>query len=503
MYRSAILIYFWSLLLLSCAQVGTITGGKNDTVAPIPVKSNLSNGQTGVNETSFYFTFDEFVQLNNPATNISLMPEDAKITAKLSKKTLTLNLSNELNPNTTYLLYLNAAVKDVSEGNDSLMTYAFSTGSNLDSATVSFKIMDVLSGQNLKNYVVGLYDSLNSPKPRYYGRTLDNGSFTFKYLKNGTYFAQCFEDKDKDLLMQQAEPQGINFEPFTPNGDTLTLLVSTPKETPKLSNATILPPGIIGMRFPESLPLDSLQLNEAWLTPDQIRRWNKDSIIVKLDGTKSEHQLIFRKDTFQLFLTERQKNQMPKGQISTSETPRISNFSILYNELITQVDSSKIQVIQSDDSLNVSFDYRIDFHELNIQLNNPSTKEINVQMADSALLFGGGKWSEKANYKTTVLTPKDVGNLLIETDSIPENYLLAIYRNNREIKVLPVDKTMTLTDLLPGDYTFKWIVDTNKNGQWDPLNKEFGRQAEEIIPITKTTKIRANWDTTVSLAIDN
>ncbi len=440
MYRSAILISFWSFLLLSCAQVGTITGGKNDTVAPVPIKSNLTNGQTNVRETSFYFTFNEFVQLNNPATNISLMPEDATITAKLSKKTLTLNLSNELKPNTTYLLYLNAAVKDVSEGNDSLMTYAFSTGSSLDSATVSFKVTDVVSGQNLKNFVVGLYDSLNSIKPRYYGRTTDNGSFTFQYLKMGSYYAQCFEDKDKDLLLQQSEPQGIKFEPFTPLADTLQLLVSAPTELPKLRNAAVLPPGLIGMRFPSSLPIDSLKLNDQWLNQNQIRRWNKDSVLVQVDGKISEQQLIFRTDTFNLYLTERQRNQLPKGQVLAAETPQIAKTSLLYNDLIQFVDSSKITVIQAVDTLNIPFDFAINFHELQIELRQPTSKEIMIQLADSALLFGNGRWSEKVTYKTTVLTAKDVGNLIIETDSIPEHYLLAIYRNNKEIKVLPVGK---------------------------------------------------------------
>jgi hypothetical protein len=45
------------------------------------------------------------------------------------------NIIGELSKETTYAIYLNRTVKDVHEGNDTLITYVFSTGKWIDSIT--------------------------------------------------------------------------------------------------------------------------------------------------------------------------------------------------------------------------------------------------------------------------------------------------------------------------------------------------------------------------------
>ena len=113
------------LLLVSCAQIGTLTGGDEDLIAPIPSNITPPQETSHFSDNSVEFTFKEFVSLNNPQQNIFIVPADVIPTASLTKKTLTVTWGDSLKPNTTYVLYLNNAVKDVSEGNDSLMTYVF------------------------------------------------------------------------------------------------------------------------------------------------------------------------------------------------------------------------------------------------------------------------------------------------------------------------------------------------------------------------------------------
>ena len=112
-------------LLASCGQIGTISGGPKDEIAPQITSSNLSDKQTNFKEQLIEFTFDEYVVLNKPMEQIVLVPADSKLENKLSKKTLSISIADTLQKNTTYTLYLNAAVKDVSEGNDSLMKFTF------------------------------------------------------------------------------------------------------------------------------------------------------------------------------------------------------------------------------------------------------------------------------------------------------------------------------------------------------------------------------------------
>ena len=109
------LILIITLVTIGCAEVGTISGGLKDEIAPKIIKSSIQNGTTNFKSQSIELTFDEFVQLVKPTETIFLVPQHAKLETQLTKKTLEISLSNALESNTTYTLYLNAAVKDVTE----------------------------------------------------------------------------------------------------------------------------------------------------------------------------------------------------------------------------------------------------------------------------------------------------------------------------------------------------------------------------------------------------
>ena len=162
------LIFLTSICLSGCAEVGTISGGPKDEIAPKIIKASIENGMTNFKSQSFQLTFDEFIQLNKPSENIFLVPQDAKLECDLVKKSLNLKLSNELKKNTTYTLYLNAAVKDVTEGNDSLIQFTFSTGPRLDSLKFAARTLDAFSNNIKSKITVGLFDSLHADKPIYF-----------------------------------------------------------------------------------------------------------------------------------------------------------------------------------------------------------------------------------------------------------------------------------------------------------------------------------------------
>ena len=77
-------LIFAILLLASCAQVGSITGGAEDEIAPQIQKTNLVAGTTNFSGNSIEITFDEFILLNKPTETIFLVPSDAKVEAKLT-----------------------------------------------------------------------------------------------------------------------------------------------------------------------------------------------------------------------------------------------------------------------------------------------------------------------------------------------------------------------------------------------------------------------------------
>src|SRR5690606_14518419 len=107
-------------------------------------------------------TFDEFIKLDNPSESIMLVPEHAKIQGSIQKKTLILDIIGNLQAETTYKITLNAAIKDINEGNDSLIQYVFSTGKFIDSLEVNGIVKNALSQQVEGNILVGLYTDSDS-----------------------------------------------------------------------------------------------------------------------------------------------------------------------------------------------------------------------------------------------------------------------------------------------------------------------------------------------------
>lgn len=123
-----ILILFLPVLLTACAQIGILSGGDEDVYAPKPLEDKISPPNESVNFTGnkVIIPFDEFILLNNPQQTIQLVPDHADLKATVQKKDLKIEWEENLQPNTTYVIYLNGTVKDATEGNDSLITYVFS-----------------------------------------------------------------------------------------------------------------------------------------------------------------------------------------------------------------------------------------------------------------------------------------------------------------------------------------------------------------------------------------
>src|SRR5690348_3643736 len=125
-----------SLLFFSrCAQIVAPSGGPKDTIPPVLVRAIPADSSLHFNSKKIILDFDEFVQLQNLNDQLIISPNPKRqpiITAKL--KTITIELKDTLQPNTTYTFNMGNAVQDIDEGNPiNEFRYVFSTGSYLDS----------------------------------------------------------------------------------------------------------------------------------------------------------------------------------------------------------------------------------------------------------------------------------------------------------------------------------------------------------------------------------
>ena len=505
MARFLALICFLSLVA-SCGQIGTISGGPKDEIAPQITSSKLTDKQLNFSEKVIEFTFDEYIELNKAAEQIVLVPADSKLQSKLVKKTLSISFEDSLQKNTTYTLYLNAAVKDATEGNDSLMKFTFSTGKVIDSLSLYVRVFDAFSKEWKSKVTVGLYPNFEDESPRYFTQSQMNGIAHFEALRPGSYFVKAFTDKNQDLHIQASESQGYNWDAITLDSkvsDTLLLPISLPVQEDKVQNARFIPPGIIGVHVPANLDRTNIQLNGQARDINQSIGRGEDSLLVSIGEVKDiDLQLIIAEDT--ILLRNTPKQQAAKIAIQFIEKEGMQDrFFLSCSDFIQWLDTSKMKLRNMEDSSLVAFEVDFLANEFEIRPNKYA-KNYQFSMAEGAVLGKTENVSGKFQKEISWKQDRDFGDLTVQlTDTVSAGIIHVIQKNQviRSVLFNETDK-ISLPNLLPGEYTFKVIFDRNKNGKWDPISPNLKTLAEEVLLFNTPVKIRANWEVEVNFDLN-
>ena len=199
--KSIYSIFIYLLLLSSCANIVTPTGGEKDTDSPEILNKSILEKE-GV--TSINFTFNEYIQLNKWEEYFYISPPTEKrIQKKIKGKILTLTIEDTLAKNTTYNIALNNCIKDNNEGNivDTL-NFIFSTSDGIDSRTLSGKLQDAYTLTAIENAWIMLFENNRADsivfkeKPDYIAKTNKNGDFHFPNLNSNNYTIVSLTDFD-------------------------------------------------------------------------------------------------------------------------------------------------------------------------------------------------------------------------------------------------------------------------------------------------------------------
>ena len=134
-------IYMFGVLFLitACATVEKPSGGPTDRTAPKMAAAVPADSSINFNSSRIIIEFDEFIKLNNPNSQVIInpFPKEKPIFSVRGKK-VKIELKDTLLPNTTYHIFFGNAVQDITENNPAAgLNYVFSTGSSLDSCSLS------------------------------------------------------------------------------------------------------------------------------------------------------------------------------------------------------------------------------------------------------------------------------------------------------------------------------------------------------------------------------
>ena len=515
MVKRSFLILAGILLLASCAQIGILSGGNRDEFAPVPVKISPDQEQTNFSGSSVSFTFDEFVQLNNPQQNIVLIPGGIKTEAVLKKKTMTVSWNEPLMPNTTYVLYMNGVVKDITEGNDSLMSYVFSTGSIIDSLSYEVSVIDAWTGQYLKNMLVGLYVSDQDKMPLYFTRTDALGTARFTNLKNGAYLLRCFTDEDKDLISNISEKRGFKTDVLQLDSsfvDTIPLMAFTPLQQ-KVRSFSFGGPGIFSVGAGFSLENANFTFNGEILNDREIRRITSDSLLLfpAIADSLNKAELIvshsYGIDTLTILLNKKDKT-LPLKLKNLAKTNVFGPHQELLFELndeITGIDSSKIKLINKADSSRITISsLSFEGNVLHISADRTQAKDANLEFEIGAIKGRSGNSTNKESFTLQLKSKKDFGDLTVTVNSDAEHLMVELLNGAQVIsKSSVVNGSVLFSSLEPGEYTFRLIVDQNNNGRWDTGNESDRVQPEKIFNFSTPVKVRSNWESQIELNTEN
>lgn len=505
-----ILIILGVLLLDGCAQIGVLSGGERDQFAPAPKRINPPQKSTNFTGNSVQIELNEFVELVNPQQNIVMVPAHAKPKVKLTKKTLEITWDETLQPNTTYSIYMNGLVKDVTEGNDSLMTYVFSTGTTIDSLSYEALVTNSWTNDPVNKCLVGLYTPSDSVKPLYFSRSDVMGFVQINNIKAGEYIVKAFPDDDKDLKPNKIELRGFrsnNINVDSSFSDSLKLRLFEPKSE-KIRSFKFLPPGGFSVGSGSSLNSAHISLNGQEILGSSIRMITDDSLLffAKLDTLNSIKAIVNRaekNDTLSYFLTKTDKSvksilkPTSKGGIYNPNEP----LTFELNDLIVGINPSMVKLTNLADSSDVELK-NVSFEQNLVILDVDRTKLKNVKCVFSkgALRLLNSPESEETTILVEFKPEKDFGT--IELNVWDANYplLVQVLLNNQVVATVTSTsaETIKIPYLTPGDYDFRVIEDQNNNEKWD-TGDELKLQQPETVRYFSGPKVRANWEVEVQL----
>ncbi len=519
-FRSFIIVGIL-FLIHSCAQITPLTGGIEDDIAPKPIedKMNPPNGTTNFHGSEIKIPFDEYIKLEKPEETMILIPPHAKLAAKVKGKTVFIHISDTLQENTTYSIYLNGTIKDFTEGNDSLMQLVFSTGNLIDSLGYSVKVIDAFSNQPIANCLVGLYEGeMDSIRPTYFVKTDPKGIAKFTYLKEGKYSILAFEDKNKDMLLQLDERLAFKNEKIDLStnfvdsnsvlADSIPLRLFVPEQKNKLKSLTYKAPGMFVVGANYSLKTAKFSVNNHSLDEKNVEFIKEDSLTFLYSLGDSSLIEFVATTTFSDTISEKFTKKEKEGKLTYKTNLLTDNLypsdtlTFSFTDEIKEINSSLFQLENKEDSTQIPIENSsFSNNKLRIIFKKGKLKTTELILLPNSITTLNTSLKDTIKQKINLKTDRDFGSIKLDASEYTEPIVVEVLNGGIvERSILFHDKkTVLIEQLLPGDYLFRVIIDQNKNGKWDTGNRGKEIFPEMIYTFSEITKVRANWEVDLKL----
>lgn len=543
--------------LFSCARQSSPTGGPKDTIPPVLVKAIPPHEAINFDAKEIQLIFSENVILNSPKEQLIVTPtisKEYKIVYR--RNTVTITLAEPLKDSTTYTFNFRETVQDITEKNPVRnLLIAYSTGDYIDSLSIEGRIYNMLKGTAVKDATVALHvqsDTFNifEHPAEYFTKTDEEGNFKISHLKPDNYFLYAFEDKNRNLVVNtRSESYGFIAEDqyLLENIKNAEVgLIRLDAGPLKLTSARPYNT-YFNIRTSKNLRTFTLTATDS---SDITYTYGEDHANIRLYKTTNQDSLQIHLvaidsidnavDTtlYAKFLTREVTPEDFKMSIQSSTLLGYTGqfeatlqftkpvVEINFDSAYLQIDSLTRVNITAED---LSFDLLERKITIHMQLDrNYFTKPQNGQQqigrrgatapkpADpekrpvpiNELRLGKGAFisiendsSQAVIQKMTPLYAEELSIINIEIDTEAEAFIVELIdRNAKVIQQVRNTRKVKFSNVVPGEYQIRLIIDDNGNGRWDPGNYFNRTEPERVIYYeapdgTTTIKgVKANWE---------
>jgi hypothetical protein len=464
LFMVVFLVLMRAPFITGCANIIPPTGGPRDSLPPVLVSAVPQVNSLHFNAKKIVLTFDEYLDMKDIHSNLIVSPVPKLspiVTSHL--KTITIEIKDTLQPNTTYSLNFGRSITDVKEGNVlKNFTYSFSTGSYLDSLQYSGRVVLAYTGKPDSTLIAMLHDriydsAVAKEKPRYIARVDSAGNFTFSHVKPATYALYALKDES-------------GTHEYT-SSSQIFAFADSPVNLEKSTTPLLL-----------------------YAYADTAGAWHPKKTVPKPVVKKEDKDKVKR-----LVLT----GNIPNGQLDLHDQ-LVINFA----SPVKYLDSSKIRF--TVDSFQTITQYRlvVDSAMKKFTLvypwkeNTPYHLILQKDFAEDSL---GEKLLKIDTISFQTKRESDYGNVRLRFRNLDFSLhpVLLVMQGENILLSSAIGRSLRYNNKLfiPGEYELRILYDRNQNGVWDPGNFYQHRQPEIVVPIRKKLKVRANWDNEVDIVL--
>ena len=519
---------FISILMVSCARVGSPVGGEKDSIPPQITGSNIDSPRVNVPRDirELRIDFDEYITLKDINKQLIISPPLKQITkilpSGMGNKYLLIKWSDTLQANTTYNFNFGNAIVDNNEGNAlGYYNFAFSTGEKIDSLFISGELKSLINEKDKKpeegSLVVGLYQQKDSmdyrQKPYYITKADPDGYFELNYLAPGNYRVLAFEDSNSNSVYDIGkENVGFLKDQITLDKSIsgLNINLFPSKKAMKYLEMKEVPGGIL-MTFegnPDEVKVVSL--NEKLKDYKVTHSPKSDSTMIWFNATaqnvgittnenlKFSYDNGVKKDSVSLFYRYNSKNEMTISNTKGNSLAPQQDFVVTSNYFVDKIQPEKWTLVS--DSIQQEFTAAISEKnpfEIYIKSDFKDGKKYSLTIPKETVssFFEKNKVSKRFDFEAD--KTENYGELTITLENAPkQKFWLQLLSESGTVAYSKygLENQINFKSLKPSQYNLRILVDENENGIWDSADFAANVFAEPVFIFDKKIEVRPLWE---------